>query len=675
MQSGAPPRRPGGSDVLPRRGAAALRGVAAGLVLGVATYAGIATGLLPGVLTLALALVLLLTVPSATGASARLALNGSIVLGWTQVLWWVHLPIGVNHAALGVATAVAGLAFVVVRSPRPAQALRALAPRWRRTDALPPLVAVGAVAAVHDLAFAGSARRALEVLVPGADNYVHFFLFTALRVHGSTLDVATAPQDGSGWAFTMYPTGFHTVVASLSELTRPDLKAGPDAVLAYAHGVALVVVLAMLVVSAAVVSLPRVRERPGVAAPALGLIAAAFLWEPGQKVLADGFASFWLGALAVGTALVLSVHAGRAHSLPHAAAIGGLMILVAHTWTPLLVAAAPAVLLLLWDRDPHRLGGLPAVDRRRLLGCLGLFALAGLAVLKAVVVLLSEVDVSFLVTAFGGLTGTSPLPTFLLIIASFYLCLSMPSWVLRRAHGADLDADLALARRLRLLVLAPTLGVGLAVLLFAAQMRAVGTTSYYFLKYLMGIELILAVLVAALLALLVSLVTSRTDGRRAVVLSVAATVVSTQLFGIVPGHTGLLLDDEAGGTASVNGRYTRPGLAAGIASAGANVAPSSAPHVEYVALGDATAAEAFYPDGWFHALTGAISNDTFARMAVLRKRADSVEAAEPLVRKLLVEDATLRVVVDPERVDELRAALGDAALADRVVAWTQSAAG
>ena len=62
-------------------------------------------------------------------------------------------------------------------------------------------------------------------------------------------------------------------------------------------------------------------------APSLGLIVMAFLWSPGQNVFFDGFATFWLGALAVGSALVLSVRRRRRALVVARVAVVGLLLL------------------------------------------------------------------------------------------------------------------------------------------------------------------------------------------------------------------------------------------------------------------------------------------------------------------------------------------------------------
>ena len=67
------------------------------------------------------------------------------------------------------------------------------------------------------------------------------------------------------------------------------------------------VVLGVLLVTASLLSLRGLRERPMVTFPAVVLMCTALLWEPGQKVFADGFASFWLGAVAAGAALLIAV--------------------------------------------------------------------------------------------------------------------------------------------------------------------------------------------------------------------------------------------------------------------------------------------------------------------------------------------------------------------------------
>jgi hypothetical protein len=631
-----------------------LRGAVGGLLTAVATYALLATGTLPGAVPLTLAGVLLAAVPTAPDLSRRLAVNGSVLVGWSPVLWWVRWPVAVDHGALVVALAAGGLAALLTASDRPGRAARGLAPRVHAVDTL--LLAAGALALTCTArwAFAGSPRQALAALLPGADNYAHFHMFSTLRAYGATTRAIGDAGDGSGWGFDEYPQGFHALAATLSELMHPALRTGPDALLAYTQVVSVAVVLGLVVLTAAVVSLPGLRQRPLVTLPAVVLTWAAFLWEPGQDLLADGFANFWLAAAAVATALLLALAPRRPLALPEVVAVAGLMVAVAHAWAPLLVLAGPAVLALF---HPLRATLGERSLRPRLGVAVAVLAVAALGVLKALVALFVDVDVKTVVTAFGGIHGTNPAPAFLLLLVGGYACLVAPTVVARRP-GAH--ADPTLARRVRLLGLMPLAGLALGGVLFAAQLRTVGTSSYYFLKFFMGFELVLAAFVPAVLAVLVSSAAPRPS--RPVLrvgLALVATLLATQAFGRFPSHPVPLFDADRDGTASVGAPFSAERIADGIIAAADGSDPAASFRRDYLAIGPDRAAQAFYTDGWYHGVLASLSADTKVRLDVLRVRVDDVEEAAPVARRLLEEHPDVVLVVDPRYVDPLRGLLGD----------------
>ena len=138
--------------------------------------------------------------------------------------------------------------------------------------------------------------------------------------------VASAP-DGSGWAYGRYPMGFHSVVASLSELIAPGLDDGTHALPAFLQAQAVLVMLGLLLATSSILALKGVRHRPMVALPAVAVATSALVWEPGQRILADGFTSLWLAAVAAGSALLISVARSKP-SLVDVGAVSGLILLV-----------------------------------------------------------------------------------------------------------------------------------------------------------------------------------------------------------------------------------------------------------------------------------------------------------------------------------------------------------
>jgi hypothetical protein len=647
------------------------RGLCAGLVAGLSAYALLASGVLGGTGALCLVLLLLVAVPTSPDLGRRLSLNGALAIGWSPVLWWVRWPSGVDRSAVAVGVVVGVLAWWVGRSDR--HAWSRLVPRGRAVDGLVLVGGFLALACMRRWAFPGSAHQALVALLPGADNYAHFQMFSTIRSHGAVTSALGAAGDGSGWGFDNYPQGFHALAATASQLLRPDLRPGVGSLVAYTQVVAVLVVLGTVVLTATVVSLPGLRDRPLVALPVVACTWAGFLWQPGQSLLADGFANFWLAAVAVGCALLVTVAPHRRLGAPEAFAVAGLVLVVAHAWAPLVVVAAPAGLALLHPFDARlRSPGL----RRRLAGTVLALVLGGLGVLKALVALFADIDVGHLVTAFGGIHGTNPLPTFLLVVVAAYVCCTAPSVVRRHGGGAEL---LEVARRVRLLGLAPLAGLALGALLLAAQLRTVGTSSYYFVKFAMGYELVLAAFVPAvvgvLLAGLLPPVPRRARGARtAVPAALLVTVLASQAFGPFLGRTAPLLDAHRSGTASVGAPLSVDGIADGIIAAVGDGRPGSSLRRDYLSIGAGSAAEAFYPDGWYHGALATLTGRTFRRLDVLRTRVPGVDAAVPVARRLLSEDRGLEIIVDPRYADDLRRRLGDTDLSSRITSWDRTPA-
>ena len=645
------------------------RALLCGVAATLASYAVLASGAVRGPVAVALLLALLLTVPTSPDLSRRLALNGSLLIGWVSVLWWVRWPVPVVHAAVVVAAAVGWLAWRLGAADQPRMALRGLRPRVRRADVLLPMTAGAGLAATWTWAFPGSPQRALVALLPGVDNVAHFEMFSTIRHYGATTRTLGRSPDGSVWGYNEYPQGFHSLVATISELVHPRLAAGPASVSAYTQCVSLVVVLGVVVLAAAVVSLPGLRQRPLVAAPVLVFTCAAFLWKPGQNLLADGFANFWLAAAAVAICLVLALAPQRPLALPETAAVSGLLVFVAHAWAPLVVLAVPAVLALV---HPLRTTLLDRSLRTRLWLSAGLLTLAALGVLKALVGLVHDVAVTAVVTASGGIHGSNPAPTFALLVTALYVCPAAPALLRGRGIGGEC---MAAARRSRSLTLAALAGLLVAVLLLVAQLRTLGTSSYYFLKFVMGFELVMAAFVPAVCGLLVASVLPPVRRRTWALLATGvATVAASQAFGAFPRTPVPLLDAGRPGTASLEPPYSAERLAAGILSAVDSSGSRVSFERDYVALSPDGAGQAFFADAWFHAILASGTTRASTRLEVLGTKALGVDDATPLVRRLLSRDQGLEVIVSPTYVESLRQRLGTPALASRVITWGEDSA-
>ena len=221
-------------------------------------------------------------------------------------------------------------------------------------------------------------------------------------------------------------------------------------------------------------------------------------------------------------------------------------------------------------------------------------------------------------------------------------------------------------------MLAPVLGFVSLTALLVAQLQTLGTTSYYFLKYLLGFELILAAFIPAVVGMLLAEITvaaPATKMRRAA-WSLVAALVATQCFGHLALQDSLLFSETDDGTAAIAPPYSRAGIARGIIAATSATSPGESFDREYVPCSAGRALQSFYPDGWFHAVNASLSGTVSKRVDLLRKQADSVTEIAELTRQVLATGPTVEVVVDPGCVAGIQGELGDTRLASRVVPWS-----
>jgi hypothetical protein len=397
-----------------------------------------------------------------------------------------------------------------------------------------------------------------------------------------------------------------------------------------------------------------------VALPAVAITWTALLWEPGQKVLANGFASFWLGVVASGAALLLGLESRRQPAWVHLAAVAGLLLLVAQTWTPLVILAGPAMLLVLvFDSEQE-----VSATARWLPRAVVLVA-AVAAVVKVVVLLAGSVPLAFLVGEVSGFDGTSPLPTFVLLVVGLLALTRRRVWARGRTDGT---LSQAVRARLAILLLVPVLGFLSLAAFLAMQIHVLGTTSYYFLKYLVGFELVLACVVPAVCAMLLPTgAFLRWSPRRTLVTTGLVAALGTQLFAPATQSYTQLFSEDDDGTAAIAPPYTRDGIARGVLAAVHRVGPRESLSTEYLPLGRGNAVQIFYPDAWFHAVNATVTNGVMQRMGVLRVRADGPERATVLAQRLLEAEDDLTILVPVPHYGQVRARINDPDLARRVV--------
>lgn len=577
-------------------------GPAAAVLL--STYAAVASGVMPAGVSVALLLALLVAVPTSPLLAVRVAANGVCLISLAPVLWWVRWPVQVNHGALLVAGAAAGVAgWLTAGAVKPR--LRVLLPTPTYTDVLIPAAGVLAAVTMHRWLLATSPVKTLAMMLGnGYDNAAHFDIFSMILRHGVTLDLLGRAPDGSPWALQYYPQGFHGLAATYAELTAPGVASGPPAVVVYAHAVAAIVLLGVMVLVAALCAMPTLGCRPLVAAPAAVVICAAFLWSPGGKALSDGFGNFWLAALMGACAMLLAVGRPRQPSPLHWSAIGLALLAVAHSWAPLLLVAAPALLVAAPVRG-HR----TETSRRARWVSLVALAACALGVLKAVWLLHKVGDMADVVSAVGGITPSSPVPALALVALSLAVFGGFHRYVARDlsgARGTRLAERAALVRRMSLSTLAGVLSLTALLLM---QLVTLHASAYYFTKYLVGFELVIAAATVGTAAMCVGLCRPRLLRRRALAsfISLALSVVATQSLGHVGWHD--VVDFPLSSHVPRTADTASSTHATALRIIRASTSASADPGIRYTWAGTGHGREA---DGtlsalWFHALTGTMT--------------------------------------------------------------------
>ncbi len=622
------------------------RRAAVASVVGVSVAASAAalvtTRALPGPALLGAALVLGLAVPTSRLLARRILWHGAVLAGVVPALWWVDLPVGaLGRFGLLVALTSGGLAAWLVaggRSELPGRARR-LVPAWQVAD----LVPAGAVAAAAYYLFGWlrvtSPTAALAALMPGWDHSAHFAMAHALRLHGATADMVPAPDDGT-WAFAAYPQGHHAVVATLMEaLTGTDATDVGAEMVAYLHGTSLVLVGAAAMVAAGLCALPRLRRRPAVATPVAALAVAAVVIGPGGASFSHGFVNFVVAAALTACVPLVVATMPRVTSPAPLAALGGLVVGVAHGWALLLVMALPmaAVVALPVRRARWR------ADRRTWWACGAIAGATAAGLAAAARVVLSQ-DVGAVLVASGGVVGPD---------------MGVLALVVTGAVGAALWGATRVSTRVTWAAAGPLVGLAAAGVLAVVQLRATGDVSYYFWKLLIGVELVCAVLLGLVTA---RRVTAPQPGRthagrlRVAAASLGIAAGASQVFGVT------LLGSEL---------YDVPPTALEPAAAilgAVDVALATGGTTVSLTTHDGDAVGALNAQQWHLALTGAwtvrANEAATAQMATVAAGGqDLVDAA-----RLWLADPLVRIITTPGTAERLRAELPTDE-AGRILSW------
>jgi hypothetical protein len=654
---------------LPRRSSAAraLVAGAAGLLVATTVLVARASGLLEGVTSLAAAAVIALAVPTSAELSRRLLFASAVLVGWLPVLWWtpvLDVPFG-RVAWLLALTAGAVAAWVVGVAEGAARRARRLVPRVRAVDLYPVLA--GVVVAVLSLPMLRprDPSTALAMLQTGWDHSAHADMVWMIREHGAVLGAidAVAPAGGT-WSYVAYPQGFHAIAAGLLELRSPQIGLPSTEIMLYTQIVALVVVACVVLVVAAVCSVPRLRQRPGVALLATTVLAGALVLGPGGQIVSGGFPPYFvaLAALMAAPALVLSWP--RVPAPVPLLALGGLILAVAHSWALLLVVLAPIALAIAFPLHPARW----RAGRLRWAASAGVVVMTALGVAQAAALLLGGGDgIGDIVLLNGGIAA----PDLGLVAVAPLLAVGASAWAWGRRRRTATDVVRREGERILVVAAGPAAGVVTAALIAGRLLLEVGELRYYFWKFAIGlVAASIAVAVVALVGAPTRLPGVAPRRRSTAVAVTACAVALTQVWGAALPPVGLLAPlATAPGALVVRDQLLRstmtwPGFASALAAADARKGEEG--RVVLLAYPRETFGDPVQLGQWYNALTGAWTDETNELLKGWFALDDTDEAAVRATLALLLEDPSATVLVAGGQVDAIREGVGPH-LAPRVI--------
>lgn len=513
--------RPGGRTIRHLRGIAALLAVA-GLVIAVRS-----TGLLQGPPAMLLAGVLFLLFPSAKVLSQRILFNGLIVTGLIPLSWWIpERFLGIDHGTLLLAGLAGMLSWWLLSARLFRPRLKRLLPHIRGIDALPFLAAILSAFSLYTMLTIRVAADALSIMMSRWDYNSHFSIYYMIRSNGGVIPTIPTAADGAAWGFGEYPQGFHTLLATASQILRPKIVSLDSELVSYINLQAACSVFTVLIVVAGMCALPAVRRRQAVMATGVAVAAAAWIYGPGSIPVYEGFANFYLACgMAAATVLTLLTFQ-RSIPLIGVVSVGAGLVGIANNWLLLLSLVAVVLLAKLW-----MIGRRPTFYTRRwwiLTAVTAGFILVGvgLPVLQIAPLIRSS---QAILEATGGIA----FPDFGLALVT--LAMAIVLGICNRSALAHTEWPQLKRQRsdVSLASFGLLLPIALCAWLAITQSLQNGEISYYFYKYLIAVLLLAWPLSVAAAATLIPVLhrrgTLRRPGRAAALGLLA--VASTQVFG------------------------------------------------------------------------------------------------------------------------------------------------
>lgn len=490
-------------------------------------------GLLQGAPALLLAGVLFLLVPTAKVLSQRILFNGLIVTGLIPLSWWIpERIVGTDHGTLLLA-ALAGLLswwILSARSIRPR--LHRLLPQIRGIDALPFLAAVMSALSLYTMLTIRVAADALSIMMSRWDYNSHFSIYYMIRRNGGVIPTIPTGADGAAWGFGEYPQGFHTLLATASQILRPKILSLDSELVSYINLQAACSVFTVLIVVAGMCALPAVRRRQAIMATGIAVASAAWIYGPGSIPVYEGFANFYLACgMATATVLALLTFQRRIPVIG-VVSVGAGLVGIANNWLLLLSLVAVVLLAKLWTISRG-----PKTYNRR--WWILTATAAGLILLGVALPVLQIAPLIRSSQAILEATGGIAFPDFGLALVTLSMALVLgicnrsamarTEWLQLRRERSDVHVA----------AVGLLLPIALCVWLAVTQSLQNGEISYYFHKYLIAVLLLAWPLSVAAAATLIPVVQRRGTphrhpGRTAALALLAVT--ATQVFGFtVPG--------------------------------------------------------------------------------------------------------------------------------------------
>ncbi|MCC9146464.1 MULTISPECIES: hypothetical protein [unclassified Arthrobacter] len=506
----------------------------AGALAGIVVFALVvllrAAGVLNGLVMIAVLLALVLLLPVGRTLSRRILLTFPILLGGVPMLWWVPWPnLLPDRGTLVLAIAAGAVAAATAGGLAGGRGAGRLLPRISPIDFIPLLAGVGAASVQLNYLTVRGMDQALSLLSTRWDHASHFNMFYMLRTEGQVIPLLPPSPDGSQWSFNDYPQGFHSLLATLSELVHGD---GPTTAAAelvsYANLSAVVVVLAVVMVAAGLCALPRFRHNQLLGAPVAALVAAGWVLGPGASAFMHGFANFFLAVSLTAAAVLLTVSMDRLTMAIPLAAAASAVVGIANNWMPLLLFIPGALVMVCLPASRSRW----KMSTRSWTGT-ALILVAAVIGTAVALYQVASVEVTDVLTAGGGFPAVDFGLLWFLVLA----CAVLYVLAFSRRGRDSTTRSAELRARWSVLVLAS--GVLVAIGMSALQITDLGELSYYALKLILALQLMSLVLLGLMVMHVVRLPAAplkrrsrrRTRGTARVIASAVSVLAATQFFG------------------------------------------------------------------------------------------------------------------------------------------------